>query len=212
MSVSTYHETRLALDKRRSILWDTLWRFHFSKLIAPSDCVLDLGCGHGDFINAVVAKRRIAVDVSPGFPAFLDQRVESFVGSVTNLDFLTDGAVDFVFASNLFEHLSQAQFQAVLEQLRRKLSKRGTLNILQPNYRYAYREYFDDYTHITVYSHVSLCDFLRANGFEVLDVKPRFMPLTIKSRIPVSALMIRLYLASPIKPLGKQMLVRTRPR
>jgi SAM-dependent methyltransferase len=212
MSVSTYHETRLALDKRRSILWDTLWRFHFSKLIAPIDCVLDLGCGYGDFINAVVAKRRIAVDVWPGFPAFLDQRVESFVGSATNLDFLTDGAVDFVFASNLFEHLSQAQFQAVLEQLRRKLSKRGTLNILQPNYRYAYREYFDDYTHISVYSHVSLCDFLRANGFEVLDVKPRFMPLTIKSRIPVSALMIRLYLASPIKPLGKQMLVRTRPR
>jgi hypothetical protein len=160
----------------------------------------------------VVAKRRIAVDLWPGFRAFLDPRVESFIGSATNLDFLTDGAVDFVFASNLFEHLSQAEFQAVLEQLRRKLSQRGTLNILQPNYRYAYREYFDDYTHLTVYSHVSLCDFLRANGFEVLEVKPRFMPLTIKSRIPVSPLMIRLYLASPIKPLGKQMLVRAPPR
>ncbi len=83
--------------------------------------------------------------------------------------------------------------------------------ILQPNYRYAYREYFDDYTHLAVYSHLSLADFLSANDFEVLNVSPRFLPLTIKSRIPVSPWLIRAYLASPIKPMGKQMLVRARP-
>ena len=91
MSVSTCHETRLALNKRRSILCDTLCPFHFSKLIAPSDCVLDLGCGQGDFINAVVAKRRIAVDVWPGFPAFLDQRVEAFVGSAPSVNSISIG-------------------------------------------------------------------------------------------------------------------------
>ena len=59
---------------------------------------------------------------------------------------------------------------------------------------------------------MSLCDFLEAHGFEVIDCQPRFLPLTIKSRLPVSPTLIRLYLASPLKPMGKQMLVRARPR
>ena len=212
MNASGYHQTRLPPDPRRRILWDTLWRFYFSRLINPGDCVLDLGCGYGDFINAVVAKRRIGLDIWPEASNFLDAGVEGVVGAATGLGFVADGAVDFAFASNLFEHLSQTEFRSVLEGLRSKLSPRGTLNILQPNYRYAYREYFDDYTHTTVYSHVSLSDFLEAHRYEVLEVHPRFMPLTIKSRIPVSPLMIRLYLASPVKPLGKQMLIRARPR
>ena len=74
----------------------------------------------------------------------------------------------------------------MLDALRVKLSARGTLNILQPNYRYCFREYFDDYTHIAVYSHISLADFLTANGYQVLSVAPRFLPLTVKSRLPVS--------------------------
>lgn len=212
MSASAYHQTRFTPDSRRSVLWQTLWSFYFSKLIAPGHCVIDLGCGYGDFINAVVAKRRIALDVWPQFPRFLDPGVEAVVGTATDLEFLTDGAVDFAFASNLFEHLSQDELRSVLGGLRPKLARGGTLTILQPNYRYAYREYFDDYTHATVYSHVSLSDFLEANRYEVLEVHPRFMPLTINSRLPVSPLMIRLYLASPVKPFGKQMLIRARPR
>jgi hypothetical protein len=111
---------------------------------------------------------------------------------------------------NLFEHLSRDEFCRVLEILHHKLSANGTINILQPNYRYAYREYFDDYTHILVFSHISLADFLKANGFEVIEVRPRFLPLTVKSRLPVSPWLIGAYLVSQIKPLAKQMLLRAR--
>ncbi len=194
------------------MLWQSLWRFYFSRLIRPDDCVLDLGCGYGNFINAVRAKRRIAIDTWLEFPPLLTPGIEAVVGRVTELGFLAAGTIDFAFASNLFEHLTQADFRVVLEGLRDKLSPRGTLTILQPNYRYAYREYFDDYTHTTVYSHVSLCDFLTANGYEVIEARPRFLPLTVKSRLPVSPLLIRVYLALPFKPWGKQMLVRAKPR
>jgi SAM-dependent methyltransferase len=212
MSSSVYHETRLTPDPRRDVLWQSLWRFYFSRLINPDDCVLDLGCGYGSFINAVIAKRRIALDTWPEFTRFLRPGIEAVVGPVTELDFLGNGTVDFAFASNLFEHLSQADFRSVLEVLRDKLSPRGTLTIIQPNYRYAYRKYFDDYTHIAVYSHVSLCDFLSANGYEVIETRARFLPLTVKSRFPVSPVLIRLYLASPFKPLAQQMLIRAKPR
>ena len=203
-----YHQTRLALDPRRNAVWGSLWRFYFCKLISPSDCVLDLGCGYGDFINNVVARRRIAVDSWKGFLAYVDLPVERVVGSVMDLAFIEDGIVDFVFASNLFEHLSKSELTHVLTMLRPKLAPRGTLNILQPNYRYAYREYFDDYTHVSVFSHISLADFLRASGFEPLEIRPRFLPLTVRSRLPVSPWLIKAYLASPIKPWAKQMLIR----
>jgi hypothetical protein len=113
-----------------------------------------------------------------------------------------------VFASNLFEHISQEDLASVLHQLQPALAENGTINILQPNYYYAYREYFDDYTHRTVYSHISMCDFLEAHGYRVIECRPRFLPLTVKSRLPVSPLLIQLYLSLPWKPMGKQMFIR----
>jgi SAM-dependent methyltransferase len=209
---SAYHDVRLAHDSRRDVLWRAIWRYYFRQLIRPDDCVLDIGCGHGAFINAVVARKRIGLDSWSDFPAYLQAGVEPIVGSAVKVGELVKEPVDFAFASNLFEHLTQTDLTTLLAGLRKILSPRGTLNIIQPNFRYAYREYFDDYTHVTVYTHVGLCDLLRANGFDVIDVKPRFLPLTIKSRLPVRESLIRAYLASPIKPIGKQMLIRARPR
>jgi hypothetical protein len=211
MNVVDYHGSRLVVDPRRDVLWRSLWRYRFSTMVRPDDCVLDLGAGYCNFINSVVARRLIAVDAWEAFPTYLGPGIEYRVGNVTNLDFLDNGAVDFAFASNLFEHLTKDDFATVLAALRHKLSARGTLTILQPNYRYAYREYFDDFDHKSVYSHVSLADYLAVNGYEVFLVEPRFMPLTVKGRLPVTPWLIRAWLASPIKPIGKQMLVRARP-
>ena len=202
----------LVRNRKRARVWAALWRYHFRRLIPPDSCVLDLGCGYGDFINSVVARRRIALDAWPDFPRYLMPGVEAHIGSVTDLGFLADGSVDFAFASNLFEHITRLEFASVLDQLRTKLSEDGTLVILQPNYRYAYREYFDDHMHVAIYSHLSLAGFLTANGYDVLEVHPRFLPLTLKSRLPAWPILIRAYLCSPWHPLGKQMLLRAKPR
>jgi SAM-dependent methyltransferase len=209
--IAGYHQSRLTPDARRDVVWRALWRYYFKRLVPSDGCVLDMGCGYGNFINHVVAKRRIALDCWPDFMLHLAPGVEPILANVTDLTPLPDAGIDFAFASNLFEHLPQLDFIRVLDALRPKLSARGTLNILQPNYRYAYREYFDDYTHITVYSHVSIADLLTANGYEVIELLPRFLPLTVKSRLPASAGLVGAYLASPIKPFGKQMMVRARP-
>src|SRR5215469_4588484 len=156
MTSDGYHACRFAADPRRDVLWQSLWRYRFSAMVAPDDCVLDLAAGYGSFINTVVARRRVAIDTWEGFPAHLAPGIEHHIGNVTDLGFLDDGAVDFAFASNLFEHLTTEDFATVLAALRAKLSPRGTLTIVQPNYRYAFREYFDDFDHKAVYSHVSL--------------------------------------------------------
>ncbi len=206
-----YHGARLTEDARRGKVWRALWRWFFRARIRADDCVLDLGAGYGDFINAVVARRRIAVDTWDAMPGHVAPGVEALVTPVTQLDGIADATVDYAFASNLFEHLHQPDLVAALAEIARVLSPRGTLTILQPNYRYAFREYFDDYTHVAVYSHVSLPDLMSAHGWRVSEVHPRFLPLTVKSRLPVWGPMIGAYLASPVKPMGKQMLVVARP-
>jgi hypothetical protein len=47
------------------------------------------------------------------------------IGSVTDLNFIEEGAINFAFASNLFEHLSKPTLR-VLETLRHKLASNGT--------------------------------------------------------------------------------------
>ncbi|MGP1281900.1 MAG: class I SAM-dependent methyltransferase [Parasphingopyxis sp.] len=209
---SGYHESRLAADPKRDIVWKALWRYHFSKHIGPEDCVLDLGAGYGEFINNVRAKRRIALDLWDRMPLHVGPDVEPIVGPVSDLSAIEDNSVDYAFSSNLFEHISQDDLAATLAQLKSKLKAGGTLTTLQPNYRYASREYFDDYTHVTVWSHIGLADFLTAHGYEVLEVHPRFLPLTVKSRLPTWPILVGAYLASPVKPMGKQMLLVARPK
>ena len=47
----------------------------------------------------------------------------------------------------------------------------GRLLVIQPNFRYAFREYFDDYTHRSMFTDVSLPNLLRAQGFEIERVR-----------------------------------------
>ncbi len=209
MNEKSYHETRFPFDQRREIVWRTLCGSFFNKLIQPDAHVLELGAGYGHFINNVHCGSKTAVDQWPGLLEHLQPNVKGHLGNVTDLGFIEDHSIDFVFASNLFEHLTQRDFAACLGEIRRKLRPGGTLNILQPNYRLAYKEYFDDYTHVSVYSDISLSDFLSANGFAVIESIPGFLPFSIKSSTgPVRPWLIKLYLASRWKPLAKQMFLR----
>jgi SAM-dependent methyltransferase len=206
--VSGYHQTRFAEDQRRDVLWKTLCDAYFQRHVRESDAVLDLGCGYGSFINNIRCASKVAMDQWSGAPQHLKPDVKAHVGDITDLSPIPDRSVDFVFSSNVFEHLTRPDFARCLAEVKRVLRSGGTLNIVQPNYRFCYDEYFDDYTHVSIFSDRSLCDALEAEGFRVLECIPRFLPLTIKSRLPVSPLLIRTYLALPFKPMGKQMLVR----
>jgi hypothetical protein len=207
MADDAYHHTRFTADLRRRVLWQTLVANVFQKQIPPDAVVLELGAGYGDFINSVQARRRIAVDCWDGMTAHLEPGVEGLVTSVTQLDAVADNSVDYVFSSNCFEHILQKELVECLAQLRCKMKPGARLTIVQPNFKYCAREYFDDYTHVSIYTDKGLCDLLAANGFKIVRCVPRFMPFSIKGSLPVHPWLIRLYLTSPFKPLAKQMLI-----
>lgn len=206
-----YHQSRLTKDPRRDVLWRALWRHYFSRRVPFDSCVLDLGCGYGEFINNAKVRRRIAVDTWSDMPLHVAPGIETHLASIDDIDWIDDDSVDLALASNIFEHVTRDQLSRCLDSLKSKMTSRGVLTIIQPNFRYAYREYFDDFTHISIYSHVSLSDFLVAKGWEIVEARPRFLPLSLKGGLPVWSPLIAAYLASPLKPLGKQMLITARP-
>ena len=48
-------------------------------------------------------------------------------------------------------------------------------------------------------------------GVFLILLLPRFLPFSLKSRLPKSPYLVRLYLRLPLRPLAKQMLVVARP-
>jgi SAM-dependent methyltransferase len=201
-----YFRSRFVPEAGRAGTWRVVCRY--LERFVPADArLLDLGAGYCSFVNQVRAAERHALDAHAGFVAFADAGVRTHVGSCTDLSAFAARSLDVVFASNLFEHLTGVELDATLREVRRVLAPGGRLLLVQPNFRYCVRAYFDDYTHRTVFTHVSLADLVRAHGFAVEHVEPRFLPLSFKSRLPTWPWLVRLYLALPWRPLAGQMLV-----
>jgi ubiquinone/menaquinone biosynthesis C-methylase UbiE len=204
-----YYQTRFEFDARRSLVWKCLCEW-LQPRVPSQGAVLEIGAGYCDFINNIRARKKIAVDIAQTVKKAAAPDVETHVGSCENLDFIADANLDVVFASNLLEHLSVAAGLKTIREAYRVLKKGGQLIIIQPNFRYGFREYFDDYTHVSIYTDVSLADLIRGAGFQITQVEPRFMPLSLKGKLPVSRWLIRLYLRSPIRPKAGQMLIIAR--
>jgi ubiquinone/menaquinone biosynthesis C-methylase UbiE len=136
--------------------------------------------------------------------------VTAVVGDCTNLSRFGDATFDVVFASNFLEHLTREQGERVLVEARRVLRQGGRLILLQPNFRLRPGEYFDDYTHVSIYTDRSLKDLLMSLGWNQVEVRPRFLPMSMKTRGSSLSFLVPWYLKSPVKPLAGQMLAVAR--
>lgn len=208
---SGYFETRFAFNPERDVVWQEVARYLQSREIPESSAILEIGAGYCHFINNIRGRARHALDVSRDLPRHAGQGVTAHVGSCTSLSMFGDRSIDVVFASNLFEHLTRDELSNALKEIWRVLADRGRLIIVQPNFKYCAPDYFDDYTHVQVFTHRSLADLLRSRGFQVDRIVPRFLPFSMSSRLPKLRWLVRAYLRSPFKPFGAQMLIVARP-
>ena len=203
-----YYKSRYVWNEDRKVVWKEIVRF-LDKYIPKDGTVLDIGAGYCDFINNVDAKNRIALDYSPDLNKYAKEGITQINSSVTDMSKVVSNTVDVVFASNLFEHLTDVELETTMTEVKRVLKKGGRLILMQPNYRLAYKTYFDDHTHKKVFSDTSLETFLLSFDMEIELKKAKFLPFSLKSRpsvIPVFPLLIRAYINSPIKPFAGQML------
>ncbi len=204
-----YYATRFTADPARSEVWRHVAR-HLAPWVDPHGALLDLAAGYADFTRHADASRKVAVDVHPELPRFAGPDVEAIVGDATDLDRFGAGEFATVFASNFVEHLDHETVDRLLADIGRVLAPGGHLILVQPNFRLDPKRYFDDYTHRTIWTDRSLADLVAAAGLPVEHVEPRFLPLTMKSRLSFGHRLVPLYLRLPHRPLAGQMLVIAR--
>ena len=197
----------------KAAIWKVLVERFFQRWISPQDTVLDLGCGFGEFLGAVKARRRLGVDLNPASRQDLPEGIEVHGGSVCELGFLDQGSVDLVFTSNLMEHLpdKEAVDQMLGESLR-VLRPGGIFLALGPNLRFLPGEYWDFWDHVVPITDRSLVEALELQGFSIERCWPKFLPYTTRSSLPQHPALVRAYLAFPLvwKVLGRQFLVAAR--
>jgi len=207
-----YYTSRYVWNRDRAVVWKEIVRY-LNLYLKDKKTILDLGSGYCDFINNVSASERIAVDMSLDSAKYIEKGVRFVQSVATDLSAVATATVDVVFASNLLEHLTDAELDLCMQEVKRVLKSGGLFISMQPNYRYSYKTYYEDPTHKKVFSHTALESFLISHSFEIVKKMPKFLPFSLKSRpsiIPIHPLIIRTYLNSPYKPFAGQMLFVSR--
>jgi len=188
----------------RQAVWGEIARYVHARMGAP-ERVLDPAAGRGEFISAVPAKERWAVDLVK--QADLEAAGVKMIISDIMAAELPAEYFDGVFISNFLEHLpDQKAVAALLAKLHGAMTPGGRIAIIGPNFRYCAKEYFDCADHTVILSHIGAAEHLHAAGFEVSSVAPRFLPYSFRGLLPPSPKLTRTYLNTPPlwRLLGKQ--------
>jgi hypothetical protein len=195
-------------QRRRNEVWSALAPMLHDSLGRP-ERVLDPAAGRCEFINAVPAAERWAVDAVEYDEGVASEGVRLIVAEIMATKLPPD-YFGGVFVSNFLEHLlSQEAVALFLERMLECMTPGGRIAVMGPNFRYTVRQYFDFADHTVILTERSVAEHLYAAGFNILRVNPRFLPYSFTGRLPSSASLVRAYLRFPLawRLLGKQFLV-----
>ncbi|HEY6319296.1 MAG TPA: class I SAM-dependent methyltransferase [Acidimicrobiia bacterium] len=195
-------------QRARQAVWDEIAPW-LHRVLGHPERVLDPAAGRGEFIRAVPAAERWAIDIVDHESEGWSPDIRRIVGDARHCE-LPDRYFDGILLSNFLEHFtSQEEIGAFLQGMARTLKPGGRIAVLGPNFRYCAREYFDCADHTIALTHVAVSEHLYAAGFEIERVIPRFLPFSFRSRTPRAPWLVRAYLGMPLawRFVGRQFLL-----
>jgi SAM-dependent methyltransferase len=196
----------------RKKIWNILCAF-FSQWIPAEATVLDLGCGYCEFINAISARRKFAMDLNPGATKLAASDVTVLQQDCSLPWSIPPDTLDAIFTSNFFEHLpDKTALERTLNQAMAALRPGGRLVMMGPNIKYVPGAYWDFFDHYVALTELSLVEVLTKCGFEIETCIDRFLPYTMSQGQTYPPEFLKLYLALPFawRFFGKQFLVVAR--
>ena len=199
--------------KIKNKLWKILTRSFLQKFVNDDDVVVDLGGWDCEFINNVKCGEKIVVDLNADTQLHADEGVKLIESAADRIDEISDKSIDVVFVSNLFEHMkTKEEFENVVIEINRILVNNGKLLIIQPNIRFAYKEYWDFFDHYIPISDRTLIELLEITGFIIKTIHPKFLPFNTKNRLSKATFLLKIYLKLPLlwHIFGKQLFIEAR--
>jgi glycosyltransferase involved in cell wall biosynthesis/SAM-dependent methyltransferase len=160
-------------DERAVLQQQVAYISHF----AGAEWVLDLGCGRGEFLDAL-ASRRIGARGADMDESMVARCVEKghdvqLADAATYLRGLDDGSVPGMFAAQVVEHLDAAALTELLSLMRRKLAPGGAavMETVNPHNPAAMKAFWTDTTHHHPLFPEVLLALCRLAGFESGEVR-----------------------------------------
>ena len=179
----------------RNQVWQVLVDAYFARWLPPEGAVLDLGCGHCEFINHVRSDTRFGLDLNPDAVKHAAPGVRILTQHASERWALSDASLDVVFTSNFLEHLpTKRDLREALAEAYRCLRPGGVLIALGPNVRYLPGAYWDFFDHYIPLTERSLAEVMADVGFTVQEQIPRFLPYTMSQGCRPPIWLLRLYL------------------
>ena len=133
--------------------------FNKLKIINNNKTVLDVGCGDGSLVKYLKSQGILAEG-----------------RDIKDLDFesdifpFEDETFDFVLLYSVIEHIDNTN-HLILE-IKRMLKQSGILIIISPNFKYCFKSFYDDPTHIKPFTNSGLEKMLKIYDFKNILVKP----------------------------------------
>jgi len=193
--------------------WVPICRY-LQQYVNPDGATLDLGAGYCHFINQIASREKLALDLNvENLRLYAGAGVRCIEASGADLAGIGSASLNSVFASNVYEHFpSRESVSSSLEEVHRVLRPGGRAIILQPNFAYCAKQYFDYFDHRLIFTHKGMAEGLTIAGFELERVTAQFLPYTSKSALPAAPWLVSMYLAFPPawRVLGGQMLLVAR--
>jgi SAM-dependent methyltransferase len=184
------------IRERRNAVWKVLCGAWFDRYIPEGARVLEVGAGYCEFINNCRAGARFAVDLNPEtrLHASADVVVHE-IGAESLSRVVAPGSIDVAFMSNFLEHCrTRDQVLDVLREVRQVLRPQGKVLILGPNFSACAREYYDYFDHHLPLTERAVVEALGLADLEAIEVRPRTLPFSFKSKLPSWPWLVRAYL------------------
>jgi len=176
---------------KRATRWNQKdsWHQLAASFFDDNSVVLDLGCGHGEFLS-YGPQSAIGLDWNDANVAVAAQTGRQVVkGDVRAIPF-QDATMDGIHCSHVLEHLVPHDVHRVLSEIDRVLKPGGVFVLQGP---LMWEGFWDDLTHVRPYPPGVIMNYLcRRSGprtlpvmpssYEVVHLRWRFAPLTLRIR------------------------------
>jgi hypothetical protein len=199
-------------SSQKQLVWKIICYWLYDKVLNKPGRILDPAGGMCEFINNIQAKEKYTIDIEEEFiTKHANPDVKIIIGSSLAVDLPQDN-FDAVFISNFLEHLNTPEEVALLlERMFCTTKPNGRIVIMGPNFKYAFKNYFDFSDHKLIFTELSVAEQLYGAGYKIIKIIPRFLPLSFRSgsKFSVTAFTVKTYLNFPLlwKIFGKQFLV-----